>query len=134
MNRVTLVLSWLVIGALALSARQDLRAQQPAGQGGAQPAGQTTGAPTFSYHTIMLASDGMPLWRLFAPGGQRDVPLYDLVTWGGMTPMPSPDELVWTVYEIRIPGLDYDQVNYAHINANLWSAYANDGYVVSLPP
>ena len=27
-----------------------------------------------------------------------------------------------------------DHVNYGHINANLWSAYANDGYVVSLPP
>lgn len=98
------------------------------------PEGATTGVPTFSYHTIQTAADGIPLWRIFAHGGLRDLPLPDLVTWGGMTPVPSPDQLVWTVYEIQIPGLDFNHVNYGHINANLWSAYANDGYVVSLPP
>jgi hypothetical protein len=98
------------------------------------PEGHTTGQPTFSYHTLQSAGDGKPLWRLFARGGLRDLPLYDLVTWGGMDPLPSPADLVWVVYELRIPGVSFDEVNYRHINVNLWSAYSNDGYVVSLPP
>jgi hypothetical protein len=99
-----------------------------------EPEGATTGLATLSYHVISTVAEGKPLWRLFARGGRRDLPLYDVVTWGGMDPMPSPDELVWSIYEIRIPGITFDQVSYRNINFNQWSAYANDGFVVSLPP
>ena len=99
-----------------------------------QPQSPTTGVASFSYHVVSLAENGNAMWRLFARPGLRDLPLYDLVTWGGMTPLPSPDPLAWMVYEIQVQGLGFDAVNYGHINANLWSAYSNHAFVVSLPP
>lgn len=97
--------------------------------------GATTGTATFSMHRLQSATDGAPLWRIFARGDQLDIPLYDLVTSGALPPIPAtPEYVYWTIYEITVPGLDFDDFNYRHLNANYWSAYAADVFVVQFPP
>ena len=61
------------------------------------------------------------------------MPLWDLETAAGLTPLPT-DPMIWLIYEVTIPGLDFDHWTYRHLNANFWSAYAADVQVVTIPP
>jgi hypothetical protein len=92
------------------------------------------GAASMSYHRVVtnefLAS---PEWRLYARGGQRDLRLPDLVSVGGVPPVPANRELVWSFYEITLAAGDFDDFTYRLININQWSAYATDTVVVKLP-
>jgi hypothetical protein len=97
------------------------------------PEGPTNGVATFTQHRLQLQVDGTPEWRILTAGAMTDVPLYDLVTTGGVPPMPSPDPLQWTIYEVTVPGLTFDHFTYRDLNANYWSAYAVDSFSVALP-
>lgn len=99
------------------------------------PEGATTGEATFVLHRLQDSTDGASLWRLYTSGDVLDVPLYDLVSTGGIAPLPAtPTYVYWTIFEVAIPGLSFDHFNFGHLNANYWSAYAADVLVVQFPP
>jgi hypothetical protein len=97
-----------------------------------QPEAGVPGLPTFSYHSIYRVSDGVPVWRAVVRGGLREVPLHDLTPFG-VDPLPD-EELVWSMYEVRVPFLSPDAVTYGHLNSRFWSAYTTKSFVVRLPP
>jgi len=89
----------------------------------------SAGGRAFWPHTSYRWAEGLPVWRLLARGGVRELPLYRLP---GADPTPA-EELVWTIYEMRIPFLDPDTVSYGHFSSRLWSAYSSSTVVVRLP-
>jgi hypothetical protein len=91
-----------------------------------------SGEATFHAHTLSTL-DGIPIWRAYTRGTELEVPLWNLPMAAGLPPVPT-DPLIWLVYEITIPGADFDQWTYRQLNANFWSAYAADYQVVTIPP
>jgi hypothetical protein len=91
------------------------------------------GPVTFSFHQLLLSADATPIWRFYARGGMRDLPLWDLVTTAGMPPVPAHQDIAWYVYEARLPGGDFDMFTYRMVNLNLWSAFATDAWAVQFP-
>ncbi len=96
--------------------------------------GPTNGLPTFWAHYLDSGVDGSALWSIYARGDQLEIPLYDLVSSGAIPPIPAtPNYVFWTTYSLTIPGLDFDDFTYRHLNANYWSAYAADAWAVQFP-
>jgi hypothetical protein len=91
-----------------------------------------TGEPTFHMH-ILSGFDGTPYWRIFARGTELDVDLPDLQSAAGLPGLPPNTQVIWTCYSITVPGLTFDNFNYGHLNANYWTAYAADAWVVQFP-
>lgn len=80
--------------------------------------------PTF-YLVLLLGSDGNPAWRQFVPGTQTEAPIPDLGAIPEITDIPT-GFVTWVVYAARIPGRDFDELNYADLNEDRWSAWALD--------
>ncbi|MCB9633755.1 MAG: IPT/TIG domain-containing protein [Sandaracinus sp.] len=80
--------------------------------------------PTF-YLVLAIGSDGNPAWRQFVPGTQTSAPIPDLGSIPEITDIPS-GYVTWVVYSARIPGRDFDEITYADLDEDRWSAWALD--------
>jgi hypothetical protein len=80
--------------------------------------------PTF-YLVMLVGSDGNPAWRMFVPGTQTEAPIPNLGSIPELTDIPS-GFVTWVVYSARIPGRDFDEITYADVDEDRWSAWALD--------
>ncbi len=77
------------------------------------------------YLIYLTGGDGAAAWRMFVRGDQTSAPVPNLSAIEGIDDVAA-GYVNWTIYGIKIPGFDFDTVDYADQNQRTWSAWAVD--------
>ncbi|MFH0902703.1 MAG: hypothetical protein V2A73_18890, partial [Pseudomonadota bacterium] len=99
----------------------------PASEASSGPDGEAT----FIWHKLIMPPE-QTMWTIIARGDQFDVPLPDVTEESGAWDFPT-DDIWWVVYEATVPGLDFNNWSYRHLNPVYWSAYAISYFTVRIP-
>jgi hypothetical protein len=93
--------------------------------------GPPTTEPTFHLH-ILTTGTGEPLLRMFTRGDILDVDIPD-VTYGGLPPFPTEEDISWTIWRIKVAGATFDQFTYRQLGTLYWDSYMADAFWVQFP-
>lgn len=85
------------------------------------------GAEPDLHMIIMLDPTGNPAWRMFVPGNVNEAPIPDLSSIDGLDDIGS-GFLAWAVFSISIPGFDFDELSYRHLNTRYWDAWSSETF------
>ncbi len=85
------------------------------------------GAEPSFYMVVLQGGDGNPAWRHVVRGDVTEAPLPDLSSIEGLQDV-APGTLSWAVYAVHIPGFDFDEFSYAHLNERYWDAWSIDQF------
>ncbi len=89
--------------------------------------------PTLHVVLVRTYPDGDPFWRLYLPGDVRTFALPDLQGAGTAGGYPG-GSMLWHIYAIQIPGLNFDEFTYRYMNERYWTASAAASYLFRFAP
>ena len=83
------------------------------------------GAEPSFYYVALQGGDGNPAWRYVVRGDVTEAPIPDLSSIEGLEDVAG-GTLSWLVFAVHIPGFDFDEFSYAHLNDRYWDAWSVD--------
>ncbi len=83
------------------------------------------GAEPSFYMVTLQGGDGNPAWRHVVRGDVTEAPIPDLSSVEGLQDV-APGSISWMVFAVHIPGFDFDEFSYAHLNERYWDAWSID--------
>ena len=93
--------------------------------------GPASGEATFHYHRFD-GLDGRPVYTAITRGDVFEVELPKLGT-RGFPGIPAGENIQWTLFRIRVPGVTFDDFRYSYLSSLFWGAYAADAFLVRFP-
>lgn len=94
--------------------------------------GAPTGTPSFHLH-MLVNGNGDQLLRVFSRGDIFRTKIPDL-TYGGLPPFPTGEDINWTMWRITVAGATFDQFTFRHLSSLYWDAYTADAIWAQFPP
>ncbi|MGF1469647.1 MAG: IPT/TIG domain-containing protein [Sandaracinaceae bacterium] len=87
--------------------------------------------PSF-YLMIIQGLDGLPIWRVFVPGDQREAPVPDFSSIADLRDVPSLFQ--WAVFAIDVPGFDFNELRYDYLANAFWRRWAINAWLARNTP
>jgi len=89
----------------------------------------TEQGPSPTMHLVLVRTypDGDPFWKLYISGDLTQFSLPDLSSADGLPGYPA-GTMLWHIYSIEVPGLDFDGFSYRYMSEKYWTASAAATY------